>query len=108
MTDDDHVDPFYDALMRSGPTDSLVGPEDLLAAFLRPPAWHREAACRGVGSAVFFPARGESLDPARSYCDRCPVTAECGEAGDGRDGGFGVWGGMSAQQRKVGRRSQAA
>jgi WhiB family redox-sensing transcriptional regulator len=69
----------------------------------RRPAWEARAACRGMGSEVnFFPDRGESLEPARAICARCPVREPCLElALAPMEGGlvFGIWGGTSARER---------
>lgn len=46
-----------------------------------PESWRERAACLGAPLTVFFPEQGGSnramYDEARSYCDRCPVIAEC-------------------------------
>ena len=69
------------------------------------PAWRRNAACRGVGPAAFYPDRGESLEAARWFCTGCSVTVECAAAG--ADEKHGVWGGLSGRQRRIVRRSAA-
>ena len=73
------------------------------------PAWHDEAACRGVGAGAFFPEdRGTAVRAGRElrerYCSGCPVVAECLEAGEAE--GYGLWGGLSPRARE--RRRQAA
>ena len=52
------------------------------------PAWHVQAACRGVGPNLFFPDQrgpGQSERPyqfaRQRYCAVCPVRAEYAEAG---------------------------
>jgi WhiB family transcriptional regulator, redox-sensing transcriptional regulator len=73
---------------------------DIESLFQRP-AWHALAACRGQGTADFFPARGESLESARAFCDRCPVQTEClkyaMEAEEPRL--MGIWAGTTDRQR---------
>ena len=66
------------------------------------PAWHTRAACRGVGTELFFPedrgrAQGKYQQAREQFCSRCPVVAECAEAGRHED--HGLWGGKSAQSR---------
>lgn len=78
------------------PESIFVALDELLEAARRP-AWHARAACRGVGTAVFFTARGESVEPAKAYCDRCPVTNECLASADN---GFGVWGATTVRERR--------
>lgn len=64
-------------------------------------SWHDLAACRGVDPDLFFPQRGESLDPARAICATCPVRVDCLEEALARKEEFGVWGGMSTGERKT-------
>ncbi len=70
-------------------------------------AWQREAACRGLGlgesQAIFFPARGESVEDARAICDHCPVRAECLDFALEHHC-IGVWGGTTERQRRQLRR----
>lgn len=100
MTTDDDADPFLTALMRSRPNEA--GPPDVaevLAAYIRRPAWHQDAACLGVGPASFFVERGVSTAPAKAMCATCPVADECAEAG--RDEPAGIWAGTSPVARLV-------
>lgn len=96
MTDDD-VDPFYNALMRSRPGDYGAGPEELVAALLRRPAWHSEAACRGVGPGVFFLGRGGDTRPARALCASCTTTEDCRTASAEE---LGIWAGTTGRARR--------
>jgi WhiB family redox-sensing transcriptional regulator len=75
----------------------------LLAELLRAPSWHARAACRGVGPSDFYPEHGspglrEAAERARALCARCPVVAECGEAGRRED--HGRWGGLAPSKRR--------
>lgn len=55
------------------PADALVCP-----TIPARPAWHAEAACRGVGPDLFFGKRGHAdYGQAAELCGRCPVRAEC-------------------------------
>jgi len=65
---------------------------------LMPGEWADHAACKGVDPNVFHPVRGEDLGAARSYCEGCPVRAECLDHAL-RFEPHGVWGGTSAKQR---------
>lgn len=78
-------------------------PAELRDAFLTMlgelhPPWHRRAACRGKGTATFFPERGQHVRPAKEMCETCPVRSECFEASQGEK--FGIWGGLSERQRR--------
>ncbi len=82
--------------------------DDILASIVNRPAWHRQAACRGMGSASFFPPRGVSIRAATTVCDGCSVREECLNAAQsiGEDC-HGVWAGLSREGRRVLRRSVA-
>jgi hypothetical protein len=54
-----------------------MSPYEIPDVFFRRPAWHAQAACRGMGTAMFFPGRTDDLDDARAVCARCNVKAEC-------------------------------
>lgn len=58
--------------------------------------WHAEAACRGVGADVFFPAGGSgnpiNWGPALATCARCPVRSACLDYALRTDQRYGVWG----------------
>jgi hypothetical protein len=62
--------------------------------------WQEEAACRDAPVEPFFPHphysepfQSARLAPARSWCDRCPVLAECHAEGVATRS-HGVWGGV--------------
>lgn len=76
--------------------------EDDLTDFFERPAWHAQAACRGMGWQLFFVERGENVQPARAVCEGCPVQAQCLEAAQSEN--FGIWGGQTAKERSKGRR----
>lgn len=61
--------------------------------------WRQRAACRGR-TWMFYPARGDgqTAQAAKALCARCPVRQPCAEAGT--DEADGIWGGISAGQRR--------
>lgn len=65
--------------------------------------WMTAAACRGQDPAVFFPdrGRGELIAQAQAVCDNCPVREACADYADGNGEQYGVWGGLSTEQRRV-------
>lgn len=93
-------DPFFEALVAGH--DPVTYLERLAA--LRP-AWHREAACRGLGTAMFFPGRGEDLRPAQAICAGCPVTTACAAAAASDPLTEGIWAGVSTRGRHRARRA---
>ena len=77
-----------------------------------PPACQSQAACRGSGTASYFPARGELASPAKAICSGCAVASDCLDyALSTPDVVPGIWGGTSqsgsggkCEQRALGRR----
>ena len=66
-----------------------------------PSSWRDRATCHGADPDLFFPERGESADPARQICARCPVRQPC--LGYALDNSIthGVWGGLAERERRV-------
>lgn len=73
-------------------------------------SWMDRAACRGKDLELFFPdePRLPHLpDPdvaAKRICAGCPVREECLTYALGKPETEGVWGGMSAHERRFSRR----
>ena len=64
--------------------------------------WWRHAACRGSDPEMFHPARGdyEGTNAALAVCQTCPVKDDCLAYAMNNREMQGVWGGLSANQRK--------
>src|SRR4051812_13318810 len=78
-----------------------------LAALLRPPAWHADAACREHPEVSWFPSLGETAQAARAVCSGCLVNEECLAAALEDPLTQGVWAGTTPQERKALRRTAA-
>ncbi|MFF9853411.1 WhiB family transcriptional regulator [Streptomyces litmocidini] len=70
-------------------------------------AWQRAAACRGLGTEVFFHPEGERgqdrverEEAAKAVCDRCPVQARCLQHAVNVAEPYGVWGGLTVSERR--------
>ena len=63
--------------------------------------WRGRAACRGTDLAVFFPGRGESAEPARQICARCPVRGPCLDYALSHGIVHGIWGGLAERDRRA-------
>lgn len=77
------------------------------AAIVADRDWQRRAACRGVGSDVFFhpdgerhPSRGRRVERAVQVCATCPVVTECRDWAHRAREPYGVWGGESEDERR--------
>jgi WhiB family redox-sensing transcriptional regulator len=93
---------------RGGPTaavELLMQPDvwsgDLDRVAQRParPAWHARAACRGMGTELFFPADHLALLAARRICAGCPVLVECQRFAVSVPSLKGIWAGTSERSR---------
>lgn len=65
--------------------------------------WQEQAACAGVGWWLFFPEQGHSDDgrAARQVCNNCPVRQECLDFALRTGQEDGVWGGVTAWDRRA-------
>ncbi|AXQ51408.1 WhiB family transcription factor [Mycobacterium phage Aggie] len=72
-----------------------------------PDDWTLGAACTQTDPEVFYPEKGESIEPARTICARCDVRAKCLEVALANDEGFGIWGGLTPNQRLALKRGRA-
>jgi len=91
----------------------VAGEPDVVESWLARPAWQAEAACRGMGTELFFPTRGEPTRAAKAVCAGCPVSAECldyalSAHGDVRSERHGIWAGTSERERRQVRKGRRA
>jgi WhiB family transcriptional regulator, redox-sensing transcriptional regulator len=63
--------------------------------------WRDQAACRGADLGLFFPERGESAEPARQICARCPAREPCLDYAVSNRIVHGIWGGLSERERRA-------
>lgn len=66
--------------------------------------WRSAAACRSCDPDLFFPVSSsdaglEQVARAKAVCARCPVSRECLAFALRTRQAYGVWGGMSEQER---------
>lgn len=68
--------------------------------------WQRDARCRRADPAMFFhpdgergTARQERQQAAKQVCDQCPVAAQCREHSLRFGEPFGIWGGLTEEER---------
>lgn len=66
----------------------------------RPGEWALSAACRGADPDIFFPERGDLAEPALVVCRRCPVRQECLDFAISNREKVGIWGGLTAEDRR--------
>jgi WhiB family redox-sensing transcriptional regulator len=70
--------------------------------------WQLQAACRGMASAAFFHpwgergrGRDERIQQAKQICARCPVIETCRQHALQAHESYGVWGGLSEEERFI-------
>lgn len=64
------------------------------------PAWAASAACKGLDSAIFYPATDEEAETAKVVCGACPVQEVCLEHAIEHREHNGVWGGATERERQ--------
>lgn len=69
--------------------------------------WQYKGACRNMDTEVFFHPEGERggtrrrrAEAAKAICATCPVINECREYALAAHEPYGVWGGMSEEERR--------
>ena len=66
--------------------------------------WRDLAECRGIDAGIFHPVDEEedefSSDAAKAICAVCPVREACLEHAITVREKFGVWGGLTARERR--------
>jgi WhiB family redox-sensing transcriptional regulator len=62
--------------------------------------WQQRAACRGVRVELFFPPVEQEAHEAKAVCALCDVREPCLEAALVAGETFGVWGGLTPQERR--------
>lgn len=63
--------------------------------------WQEQAACHNTDPEAFFPTVGRYVTVgARRVCGECPVSAECLEYALEHSEWYGIWGGMSVDERR--------
>ena len=67
-------------------------------------AWHSAAACRSADPDLFFPvssaeAAQRDIAEAQAFCASCLVQAPCREFALRTRQQYGIWGGMTEQER---------
>lgn len=71
-------------------------------------SWRQLARCRGMGPDVFYPDEDEDVAPefspriaeAKQICLICPVREICLEHAISAREKFGIWGGLTAIERR--------
>ncbi|MFJ4654218.1 WhiB family transcriptional regulator [Nocardia sp. NPDC088792] len=67
---------------------------------MRSELWHQYAVCAQTDPESFFPGKGSSPRAAKRMCLSCNVRDECLQYALANDQRFGVWGGMTARERR--------
>ncbi|MDO4665251.1 MAG: WhiB family transcriptional regulator [Actinomycetaceae bacterium] len=79
--------------------------------------WQYQGACRDIDTERFFHPEGERggtrrrrAEAAKAICATCPVIAQCREHALRTQEPYGVWGGMTEEERRavLHRRRQSA
>lgn len=67
-----------------------------------PPDWHASGLCNQTDPEAFYPEQhGDNGTAAKRVCAACPVQNTCLQDALDRGEEHGVWGGLSATQRRA-------
>lgn len=72
---------------------------------IAPEPWTAEALCAEADPDAWFPEKGQPVAAAKAVCGRCDVRDECLEFALRTREPFGIYGGMTARERRVLRRA---
>ena len=73
--------------------------------------WQEAAACKALPLEMFFPPAEQEAAAAKAICSGCTVKEPCLEAALAAGERFGIWGGLSSEERQgiaARRRARAA
>ncbi|HYO61420.1 MAG TPA: WhiB family transcriptional regulator [Actinomycetota bacterium] len=73
--------------------------------------WQEAAACKTLPLEMFFPPAEQEAEAAKAICSGCTVKEPCLEAALTAGERFGIWGGLSSDERRnvaARRRARAA
>jgi WhiB family transcriptional regulator, redox-sensing transcriptional regulator len=69
--------------------------------------WQLKGSCQGLNSSIFFhpdgergSARSRRADRAKAICQRCPVLDQCRRYALAAREPYGVWGGLTEEERR--------
>jgi WhiB family redox-sensing transcriptional regulator len=65
-----------------------------------PDHWQDRAACFGIDPDVFFPVSEDEAGTALAFCGGCRIREECLAWALKNGERYGVWGGLTEQQRR--------
>lgn len=63
-------------------------------------SWRQLARCRGVDPEIFYPIAEDDADEAKAICALCPVREACLEHALAYREKDGIWGGLTARERR--------
>ena len=86
----------------------MTGVLTLAAPRQGPASWQQRAACRGADTQIFYhpenergPSRRRREQLAKHICRACPVVTDCLSWALATREPYGVWGGLSPEERGV-------
>jgi WhiB family redox-sensing transcriptional regulator len=62
--------------------------------------WQEAAACKTLPLEMFFPPAEQEAEAAKTICSGCTVREPCLEAALAAGERFGIWGGLSSDERQ--------
>lgn len=62
--------------------------------------WQERALCAQTDPEAFFPEQGGDPEPARRICGACPVRGQCRDYALSSGELYGIWGGLTFNERR--------
>lgn len=64
-------------------------------------SWQEAAACKMLPLEMFFPPAEQEAESAKAICTGCTVREPCLEAALAAGERFGIWGGLTSDERQT-------
>lgn len=72
----------------------------MIPTLTTPGTWRSLARCRGADPTIFHPVNDDDAEEAKAICALCPVREPCLEYAIAAREKDGVWGGLTARERR--------
>lgn len=81
---------------------TVTDPDTEPTVVVDPVSWQQHAACKGIDTELFFPARGATFEvrDAKAVCAGCTVREVCLDWALDHSEAWGIWGGKSERERR--------
>jgi WhiB family redox-sensing transcriptional regulator len=86
--------------LKGNPSGNRAASEGWASLLQERQPWAARAACAGLDSDTFFPEDSRQSGWAIAICAACPVRVECRDFAVDNRIKFGIWGGLTVDERR--------